>query len=525
MANRRAARGTTRGATRSGADDIGPATPMQRILIANRGEIAVRIARACRELGLTPLAVYSEADAAAPHVRAADAAACVGPPPSRQSYLDIDAVIGAARALGADAVHPGYGFLAENADFARAVGAAGMTFIGPSAEAISVMGDKTRARRTVSAFGVPVVPAVEELPADASAAQQAADGLGYPLLIKAAAGGGGKGMRVVRTAGEFAAARAAAVREALAAFGDGRVFLERYFERARHVEVQILADTHGATVHLGERECSVQRRHQKIIEETPSPGVSPALRARLTGAAVAAARSVDYASAGTVEFLVTDTGEPYFLEMNTRLQVEHPITEWVTGVDLVQAQLRIAAGARLWLTQDAIIARGHAIECRVYAEDPAQHFLPSAGRIALLREPQGAGVRVDSGLCAGGEVTVHYDPMLAKLSVWAADREAARQRLLAALRDYAVVGVTTNIPFLIDVLRHPEFAAGATHTHFIDEHLRDWQPDLADAELAAIAAALHAVLAPAAVVGNGPRRRAASPWQTLGGWRLGGGVR
>jgi acetyl/propionyl-CoA carboxylase alpha subunit len=402
------------------------------------------------------------------------------------------------------------------------------------------MGDKMRARGTVAAAGVPVVPAVEDLPDDPTAARRAADALGYPLLIKAAAGGGGKGMRVVHAGGEFAAAREAAAREAQAAFGDGRVFLERYFERARHVEVQrgavrvrqhlhvevqVLADAHGTTLHLGERECSIQRRHQKIIEETPSPGVDAPLRDRLTAAAVAAARSVDYVSAGTVEFLVTDAGEFCFLEMNTRLQVEHPITEWVSGVDLVQAQLRIARGEALGLTQAELQTRGHAIECRVYAEDPARQFLPSPGRIALLREPQGPGVRVDSGIAAGGEVSVHYDPMLAKLSVWGADREAARRRLIAALRDYVIMGVTSNVPFLVDVLEHPAFAAGATHTQFIDQHLADWQPAQADAELAAIAAALHTTLAPAAAAAAGARHRAASPWQTLGAWRLGGGGR
>ncbi|MDX2168813.1 MAG: biotin carboxylase N-terminal domain-containing protein [Deltaproteobacteria bacterium] len=495
---------------------------MRRVLIANRGEIGVRIARACREAGLSPVAVYSEADANAAHVRAADAAVCVGPPPSRDSYLKIDALLDAARRLGADAVHPGYGFLAESAEFAGAVTSAGLTFVGPPVEAIAVMGDKTRARSTVAAAGVPVVPAIEDLPADAADAQRAADGLGYPLLIKAAAGGGGKGMRVVRASGDFAAAREAAAREALSAFGDGRIFLERYFERARHVEVQVLADAHGTTLHLGERECSIQRRHQKIVEETPSPGVSGTLRERLTMAAVAAARSVGYVSAGTVEFLVTDAGDFYFLEMNTRLQVEHPITEWVSGVDLVHAQLRIAAGERLTWTQADLLPRGHAIECRVYAEDPAQHFLPSPGRILFLREPQGPGLRVDSGISAGGEVTVHYDPMLAKLSAWGATRDAARLRLIEGLRDYAVLGVTTNIAFLVDVLAHPAFAAGATHTHFIDEHLRAWQPAAPDAELAALAAALHGVLAPAAASGGGTRERAASPWQTLGAWRLGG---
>jgi acetyl-CoA carboxylase biotin carboxylase subunit len=496
----------------------------RRVLIANRGEIAVRIARACRERELVPLAIYSEADATAPHVRAADGAACVGPAPSRESYLDIDAILAAARALGADAVHPGYGFLAENAAFAQAVNDARLTFIGPAPEAIAAMGDKTRARALVRAAGVPVVPAVEDLPDDPAAAQAAADGLGYPLLIKAAAGGGGKGMRVVRAAGEFAAAREAAAREALSAFGDGRIFLERYFDRPRHVEVQVLADQHGATVHLGERECSIQRRHQKIIEESPSPVVTAALRERLTAAAVAAARSVQYANAGTVEFLVTDDGGFYFLEMNTRLQVEHPITEWVTGIDLVHAQLRVAGGERLWFGQEDVALRGHAIECRVYAEDPAQHFLPSPGRIALLREPQGPGVRVDSGIRAGGEVTVHYDPMLAKLSAWAGDRDAARRRLIAALRDYVVLGVTTNIAFLADVLAQPAFASGDTHTHFLDQHMPDWRPPAAHLERAALAAALHTVLAPA-TSSAGHRERAATPWQSLGAWRLGSGER
>jgi acetyl-CoA carboxylase biotin carboxylase subunit len=496
-----------------------------RILIANRGEIAVRIARACRELGVSPLAIYSEADRLAPHVRGADRAACVGPAPSRESYLCIEAIIAAARALEADAVHPGYGFLAENADFARAVTAAGLTFIGPSADAIAAMGDKTRARAIVSAAGVPVVPAVEELTDGAAGLRAAARQLGYPLLIKAAAGGGGKGMRVVRSEGELDNAFAAAGREAAAAFGDERRYLERYFDRPRHVEVQVLADGHGAAVHVGERECSVQRRHQKIIEESPSPGVTPALRERLTAAALAAAHSVDYANAGTVEFLVTDSGDFYFLEMNTRLQVEHPVTEWVSGVDLVQAQIRIAAGERLWLTQAELVPRGHSIECRIYAEDPAQQFLPSPGHIALLREPGGPGVRVDSGIATDYDVPVDYDPMLAKLSVWGADRGAARQRLLAALREYALLGVTTNVAFLIAVVEHPAFAAGDTHTHFIAEHLQAWRPPAARTELAAMAAGLYALLAPATRRGGAtqPSTRPLSPWHTLGAWRLGEG--
>jgi acetyl-CoA carboxylase biotin carboxylase subunit len=493
----------------------------KRILIANRGEIAVRIARACRELGIAPVAVYSEADRLAPHVRVAERAACIGPAPSRESYLNIESIIAAARALEADAVHPGYGFLAENAAFARAVTDAGLTFIGPSAEAIAAMGDKTRARALVSAAGVPVAPAVEDLAADAGGVRAAAAQLDYPVLIKAAAGGGGKGMRIVRSPAELEDAFAAAGREASAAFGDPRLFLERYYDRARHVEVQVLADHHGGIVHLGERECSIQRRHQKIIEESPAPVLSAALRERLTAAALATARSVDYANAGTVEFLVTDDGQFYFLEMNTRLQVEHPVTEWVTGVDLVQAQIRIAAGERLWLEQPALTPRGHAIECRVYAEDPARQFLPSPGRIAYLHEPQGPGVRVDSGIAAGYEVPVHYDPLLAKLSVWGADRAAARQRLLAALRDYVVLGVTTNVAFLIAVAEHAEFAAGRTHTHFIAEHLDGWQPPLRDAELAAIAATVHAALTLTAADAR-PPARGASPWQTLGAWRLAG---
>ena len=495
---------------------------IRKLLVPNRGEIAVRIARACRELGIVPLAVYSEADRYAPHVRIAERAACVGPPPSRESYLCVEAILGAAKAMDADAIHPGYGFLSENAAFARAVTDTGLTFIGPSAEVIAAMGDKTRARAIAVESGVPVVPAAEDV---ASGAARAAEHLGYPLLIKAAAGGGGKGMRIVRSAGDLDAAFAAAGREATAAFGDGRLFLERYFDRPRHVEVQVLADAHGAVVHLGERECSIQRRYQKIVEESPSPGITPTLRAHLTAAAVAVSQRVGYSNAGTVEFLVTEAGEFYFLEMNTRLQVEHPITEWVSGIDLVHAQIRIAAGEALWLQQRDIAARGHAIECRVYAEDPCQQFLPSPGRIVALREPQGPGVRVDSGIVSGCDVPVHYDPLLAKLSTWGADREAARRRMIAALREYTVLGVTTTVPFLIEVLSHPDFAAGHTHTHFIEQHLAGWHPAAAQVELAALAAAAHAELAPAARNSGAATERAPSPWQTLGPWRQGTGGR
>ncbi|HXQ24592.1 MAG TPA: acetyl-CoA carboxylase biotin carboxylase subunit [Candidatus Acidoferrales bacterium] len=490
-----------------------------RILIANRGEIAIRVMRACREAGIETVAVYSEADARAPHVAGADHAVCIGPPPSRESYLNITRIVDAARSTHADAVHPGYGFLAENAAFARAVEEGGLVFIGPSADAIAAMGDKPLARRTVAAAGVPVAPADEDPPREPAQLTAAARRLGYPLLIKAAAGGGGKGMRIVRSEADLPDAFAAAAREALGAFGDDRLFLERYIERPRHVEVQILADHHGHTVHLGERECSVQRRHQKIIEETPSPAVDPALRTQMTDAAIAVARTVGYRNAGTVEFLLAPDGRFYFLEMNTRLQVEHPITELVTGVDIVQAQLRIAAGERLWLRQTDIVSRGHAIECRICAEDPAQQFLPSPGTILHLREPQGPGIRVDSGIAAGFEVPLHYDPLLAKLIVWAETREAARRRMIAALRNYAILGCTTGIPFSLDVLEHPAFVHGDTHTHFIGDHFPTWLGRETHRNIAAIAAAIDLLRAPHATPHE--PTQSTSPWATLGSWRLG----
>ncbi len=493
-----------------------------KILIANRGEIAIRIARTCREMGIASVAIYSEADRTAPHVRAADEG--VGPPSSRESYLNIESILAAARTVGADAVHPGYGFLSERAEFAQTVADAGLTFIGPSPNAIAAMGDKTRARALVSKHGVSVVPAIEQPSSDPAVLRRSAEQIGFPLLIKAAAGGGGKGMRIVRGGDELLEAMESASREALAAFGDGRVYLERYLERPRHIEVQVLADGHGHSIHLGERECSIQRRHQKIIEECPSPAVDRGLRERMTAAALAAARAVSYTNAGTIEFLLGDKGEFYFLEMNTRLQVEHPVTEWVYGLDLVQAQIRIAAGERLGVSQEQVVARGHALECRVYAEDPARGFLPSPGRILWLTEPQGPGIRVDSGITGGYEVPPHYDPMLAKLSVWAMDREGARLRMVTALRDYVVLGITTNISFLIDVLNTPELAAGRLHTHFLDDHLPNWKGTAAHQEIAALAAAIDSVLAPAVANAAGGRRVVSpSPWLNLGAWRLGGG--
>ena len=448
----------------------------KRVLIANRGEIAVRIMRACRELGVSPVAVYSTADADAVHTRAADDAVCIGPPPARDSYLNVQAIIEAARQLGADAIHPGYGFLSENAAFAAAVTEADIDFIGPPAFAIAAMGDKTAARARVKKVGVPVLPAVEEAPKEPDALKACALELGLPVLLKAVAGGGGKGMRIVRDPSELERAIAASSREATASFGDGRVYLEHYVEHARHVEVQVLADAYGNLIHLGERECSIQRRHQKIVEESPSPAVSATLRARMAAAAVAAAHSVRYVNAGTVEFLLAPDGRFYFLEMNTRLQVEHAVTEAIYGVDLVQAQLRIAAGEPLWLEQHAVAARGHAIECRVYAEDPAANFVPCAGTIARHGAPHGPCVRVDTGIADGSVIPVYYDPLISKLTVWADDRDGARRRMAVALREYEVEGVTTNLEFLADVVEHPRFADGQTHTGFVGEHFAGWRP-------------------------------------------------
>jgi acetyl-CoA carboxylase biotin carboxylase subunit len=449
---------------------------LKRMLIANRGEIAVRIMRACREMGISTVAVHSEADADAVHARIADTAVCIGPAPARESYLDIAAILEAARKSGADSIHPGYGFLSENAAFASAVAEAGFTFIGPPDFAISAMGNKTAARARVHKVGVPVLPAVENAPADKDALRALAADLGLPLLLKAVAGGGGKGMRIVRDLDELERAIDAASREATSSFGDGRVYLERYVEHARHVEVQVLADQYGNIVHLGERECSIQRRHQKIVEESPSPAVNATLRARMTAAAVAAAHSVRYVNAGTVEFLLAPDGQFYFLEMNTRLQVEHAVTEAVYGVDIVQAQIRIAAGEPLWLRQYELVPRGHAIECRIYAEDPSANFVPCAGSVERHGAPHGPGIRVDTGIADGSTIPVFYDPMIAKMTVWAEDRESARRRMAVALHEYEVVGVTTNLEFLSDVVEHPAYAQGQTHTGFVGEHFAGWVP-------------------------------------------------
>jgi acetyl-CoA carboxylase biotin carboxylase subunit len=445
---------------------------IKRLLIANRGEIAVRIIRACRELGIESIAVYSEADANARHAQAADRAVAIGPARAAESYLSIARLIDAARTTGADAVHPGYGFLSENAAFAEACAQAGLVFVGPPPAVIAKMGSKIEARRLVAAAGVPVVPG--ETPEDQSdrGVRQAVERVGLPALIKASAGGGGKGMRTVRDAIEIDDAIQAARRESAAAFGDGTLYVERLVERPRHVEVQIFGDADGNVVHLFERDCSMQRRHQKVIEESPSPALTPSLRARITEAAVAAARAANYRNAGTIEFLVELDGAReasfYFLEMNTRLQVEHPVTEQVIGVDLVRAQLLVADGQPLPWSQDAIRQRGHAIEARIYAEDPAQGFLPQAGRLVRYREPQWPGIRIDSGVAEGDEVAIHYDPMLAKVIATAETRDLAIARLTAALREFSIDGVRTNLPFLVRLLELSAFRAGAIDTGFLD---------------------------------------------------------
>ncbi|HJQ31878.1 MAG TPA: acetyl-CoA carboxylase biotin carboxylase subunit [Pyrinomonadaceae bacterium] len=440
----------------------------KKILIANRGEIAVRVMRACREMDISTVAVYSEADAAALHVRLADEAYLLGPAPSAESYLRMDRVIEAARRSGAEAIHPGYGFLSENAAFARAVKDAGLVFIGPSPEAMELMGSKTSARRAAEAAGAPVVPGTNDPLESLEQARETAARVGYPVMLKAAAGGGGKGMRLVAEEGELASAFETARSEAASAFGDPSVYIEKAVERPRHVEIQVFADAHGHTVHLGERECSIQRRHQKVIEECPSPINDPALREAMGAAAVQIARAASYVGAGTVEFLVSDvTREFYFLEMNTRLQVEHPVTELVTGLDLVREQIRIAAGLPLSFAQEDVRLTGHAVECRVYAEDPEQNFMPSPGRITHLRVPAGPGVRDDGGVYEGAEVSIYYDPMISKLATWGRTRLEAIERMRRALDEYAVGGIKTTLPFFREVMRDEEFVAGRLDTGFI----------------------------------------------------------
>ena len=489
---------------------------MRKLLIANRGEIAVRIIRACRELGVSCVAVYSDADRLAPHVMLADEAHRIGEAPSSASYLKADVLIETALRSGCDAIHPGYGFLSERAHFAEAVEASGLIFVGPSASAIAAMGDKTEARRRMMAAGVPIVPGIAEAVADANDARVAARDIGYPVLLKAAAGGGGKGMRVVQNDGEMARAFEGATHEAGASFGDSSIYLEKYLEHPRHIEVQVLADAYGNAVHLGERECSIQRRHQKLVEEAPSSVLSPGQRAAMGEAAVAAARAVGYRNAGTIEFLWQD-GDYYFLEMNTRIQVEHPVTELVTGKDLVQWQIRIASGETLDFVQSDVHLAGHAIECRITSEDGFAGFLPSTGRIERLDVPAGPGVRWDAGILEGSEVSLYYDPLLAKLIVHATDRSAAIERMLRALSELDVAGVETSAGFLRRVMAEPDFRNGQFDIRYLETHRELFAPASGESTLRMVA------LAAALLEHEARKRRATERIETQenpqNGWR------
>jgi acetyl-CoA carboxylase biotin carboxylase subunit len=491
---------------------------IRKVLVANRGEIAIRVMRTCREMGIQTVAVYSEADRSALHVRSADQAFCVGPAPSRESYLVQENILGAAKKAGADAIHPGYGFLSENASFVRECEKAGITFIGPPASAMDAMGEKTRARANMIKAGVPVVPGSEPLtsPEEARAFAQK---VGYPIMLKAAAGGGGKGMRKVEDAKDFDSAWRSARSEAMSSFGNDSVYIEKFLEKPHHVEIQVFGDSHGNITHLNERECSAQRRHQKVIEETPSPILTPALREAMGEVAVKAARAVGYIGAGTIEFLVDAKRNFYFLEMNTRLQVEHPVTEWVTGVDLVSWQLRIANGEKLPF-EKIVAPRGHSIEARIYAEDPAQNFMPSPGKLHYLRVPGGPYVRDDSGVYPGYVVPNHYDPMISKLSVWAPTRPEAIARMRRALGEYVVKGITTNVRYLHAIMGHPEFVGGDYDTGFLQR---------AHAELLGKPAPHHeevALLAAVVFAQQRDQKRAKALPQAKGGtasaWRMSG---
>ena len=504
--------------------------PFKKILVANRGEIAIRIMRACRELGIRTVAVYSDADQNGLHIQYADEAVRIGSAPPQESYLNPDALIQAALESGVDAIHPGYGFLSESASFAAKVHSAGLIFIGPSAESIRLMGDKAESKIRMKAAGVPTVPGVEEIES-INDFEQAARQIGYPVLVKASAGGGGKGMRIVWEADDLSEEIQAAKREALHAFGDDRLLIEKYVANAHHVEFQVFGDQLGNLIHLFERECSVQRRHQKIIEETPSPLLTPALREEMGKAAVAAAKAVGYYNAGTIEFILDpDTLKFYFLEMNTRLQVEHPITELVTGLDLVHWQIKVANGEQFPFEQTHFSQRGHAIECRVYAEDPSNNFFPSTGQLLLYFEPHGPGIRVDSGFTTGNEVTHFYDPLLAKLIVYSEDRPSAIQRMQAALKDFVVHGVVTNIDFLQTVLSHPDFQNGKVTTRWVEQNLESLMESgrsLPETQhlgvgIHILAAALAdlAIVNPKSKIENEPDPY--SPWKVPSGFRMAG---
>lgn len=499
----------------------------KKILIANRGEIAVRVIKACQEIGVRTVAVYSEVDRKSLHVQTADEAVCIGPAPAIESYLNMDRIIQAAHDKDAEAVHPGYGFLAENAEFARLCEREKIVFIGPNSRALKLAGDKVRSRQTIEKAGISIIPGMKGFYKDISNYDDEARRIGYPVMIKASAGGGGKGMRIVSSAKELKPALEAGMREAKSAFGDESVYLEKYIEEPRHVEFQVLADNYGNIVHLFERECSIQRRHQKIVEETPSQALDPELRLNMGEMAKKVMQVTGYNNAGTVEFLLDKDNNFYFLEVNARLQVEHPVTELTTGVDLVHLQISIASGEKLPFTQDELEQKGHAIECRIYAEDPLNNFLPSSGKVLFFKEPRGPGVRHDCGIYSGCDVPIFYDPILAKLIVWAEDREKACQRMINALNDYVILGIKTTIDFLKDVINHPQFRQGETTTGFIKNNLDGWKGKEKSKEkqsLAALAAAFDSFNKTYTRTGTeAEKKEIYSPWSMLGKWRLGGG--
>jgi len=498
---------------------------LKKILIANRGEIAVRVIRACRELGIPTVAVYSDCDRNSMHVHMADEAVHIGPSAPLQSYLNMDRVIEAAKSTGSDAIHPGYGFLAENPAFAKRCEDEGIIFVGPSSKALALVGDKLRSRETIFKAKIPIIPGMRK-EGDTKSIHRESERLGFPVLVKASAGGGGKGMRVVRDRQQLKDAIEAGMREAQTAFGNPSVYIEKYLERPRHVEFQILADNHGNVVHLFERECSIQRRHQKLVEESPSVALDPELRKTMGDTAVRAIRAAGYTNAGTVEFLLDDWSNKsfYFLEVNARVQVEHPVTEVVTGIDIVKQQLLIASGERLPFTQRDISQRGHAIECRIYAEDAEENFLPSPGKVLFMKEPVGPGIRHDCGIYTGWEVPVHYDPILSKVIAWAEDREAARIRMTNALSEYTILGIKTTIEFSRALLSHKSFVEGDTHTDFIEKKMSEYSsssgdPDSLRAALIAASVAISLRNKPLSGGSTG-KEEPVSPWLTLGRWEL-----
>jgi len=495
---------------------------IKKILIANRGEIAVRIIRACREMNIKTVAVYSDIDRTSKHVQMADEAYCIGAPAPLESYLNIEKIINVAKISSADAIHPGYGFLAENPNFAKRCEEEKIIFIGPNSKALQLVGDKLEARKIAIKGDIPIIPGMQSKEIHLHQFEDWAQKIGYPVMLKAAAGGGGKGMRIIKSPDELQAAIAAGKREAKSAFGDETVYLEKFIEEPRHIEFQVLADNYGNAVHLFERECSIQRRHQKIIEETPSTALTDELRQKMGEAAIKIIKLTNYNNAGTVEFLLDKNKNFYFLEVNARIQVEHPITEMVTGIDLVKAQIRIAQGEKLFLHQQDLVQRGAAIECRIYAEDPDNNFLPSIGKILYVQEPFGPGIRVDSSLYSGIEIPIYYDPILSKLITWAEDREKARLKMIQALSDYVIIGIKTQLSFLKAVMQHPEYIAGNLHTNFISQNMQNWREDYKQPyfKIALIAAAI-ASLNRSYSKSSTTKKINWDPWINLGPWEIG----